>query len=511
MAHSEERIASEQVNLPEAAPLIYRKDFHKQLHLNRLRHSKSPAGEALGLHATLVAARCFPGLPMGSIANAPTDEGLDQPTIDERRALIGRVAASVHFKRSARLRDFLLYVGNQSLKEGCPEIHEQEIGAKVFGRSSSYDRSQDNIVRVNATELRKRIEQYFATEGAHETLVLEIPRGGYKPVFHRKTIQTEAPSELVHGSLFPALIRPGESIPAITSTARSRASIFWAALCLTLAAVCIVQFQQNRSMRKSLNTWDGKPAVAAFWGDFLRYRQQTDVVLPDDSLSLTIDLVHHPISLGDYLSRNYMRDIQSSDLSADRKSDLDQVYSHNLVTFGGVRAAQQMLAQIPVSLPTHLTLSRYYTADAIKRNNVILVGGKKANPWVHLFDDQMNFVTDFDNGRIQAFVANLHPAPGELPRYDVAYDSNALVGYSVIAYLPNPGGTGNAIILAGTDSDATDAAAEFLTSEDDLEKFQNILHVKTLPYFEVLLKTSRLSGTSLRSEPLAYRTYPGLH
>lgn len=448
---------------------------------------------------------------MGSIANAPTDEGLDQSTIDERRALIGRVAASSHFRRSARLRDFLLYVGNQSLKEGCPEIHEQEIGAKVFGRSSSYDRSQDNIVRVNATELRKRIDQYFATEGAHETLILEIPRGGYKPIFHHRPLQAGGKSEIAPAPLFPTLIRPGNTIAVATSTPRNRISILWVALCISLATVCVVQFQQNRSLRKALNTWDGKPALAAFWGDFLRFHQQTDVVLPDDSLSLITDLVHHPIALGDYLNRNYMREVQSSDLSPDRKFDLDQVYSHNLVTFGGVRAAQQMLDQIPALSPTHLTLARYYTADAIKRNNVILVGGKKANPWVHLFEDQMNFITDFDNGRSQAFVSNRHPTPSEQARYEVSYDPNALVGYSVIAYLPNPGGTGNAIILAGTDSDATDAAAEFLTSEQDLEKFQSTLHVKTLPYFEVLLKTSRLSGTSLSSELLAYRTYPGIH
>jgi hypothetical protein len=448
---------------------------------------------------------------MGSIANAPPEEALDQPTIDERRALIGRVAASSQFKRSARLRDFLLYVGNQSLKHGCPEIHEQEIGARVFGRSLAYDRSQDNIVRVNATELRKRIEQYFATEGANETLVLEIPRGAYKPVFHRRTLPSIGESKLAPGPVLQALVGRAENIPATTLVPRRRTSILWAALCLALAVACVVLFQQNRSMRKALNTWDGKPALAAFWGDFLRYHQQTDVVLPDDSLSLITDLVHHPIALGDYLNRNYMREVESSDLSPDRKSDLDQVYSHNLVTFGGVRAAQQMLGQVPASSPTHLTLARFYTADAIKRNNVILVGGKKANPWVHLFEDQMNFDTDFDNKGSQAFVANHHPKPGEQSRYEVSYDPNALVGYSVIAYLPNPGGTGNAIILAGTDSDATDAAAEFLTSEADLEKFQNTLHVKTLPYFEVLLKTSRLSGTSISSELLAYRTYTSLH
>src|SRR5271168_5395350 len=135
---------------------------------------------------------------MGSIANTHTDEILDQSMVDERRALIGRVAASQQFRRSARLRDFLLYVGGQSLKEGCPEIHEQEIGAKVFGRAASYDRSQDNIVRVNATELRKRIELYFATEGVHEPLILEIPRGAYKPIFHRRS------PELKSGTAVPA-------------------------------------------------------------------------------------------------------------------------------------------------------------------------------------------------------------------------------------------------------------------------------------------------------------------
>jgi hypothetical protein len=445
---------------------------------------------------------------MSSIANLRTEVELVEPSIEERRGLIERVAASAQFGRSARLRDFLLYVGGQSLKEGCPEIHEQEIGVKVFGRPPSYDRSQDNIVRVNATELRKRIELYFATEGVHETLILEIPRGGYKPVFHWR------PADMVVAGGRPQVKQLGSERKTAqrgeAKRSRHLAPILFAVLSVVLAVVCGVLFQQNQSMRKLLYTWEGKPALGAFWGNFLSYRQQTDVVLPDDSLSVIEDLVRHPISLGDYLNRNFMREIQASDLSVDRKSDLDQIYSHNLITFGGVRAAQQMLAQIPVNSATHLTLSRFYVADAIKHNNVILIGGRKANPWVHLFDDQINFVTDFDNSGSQAFVANLHPEPGERPLYSVSYDPNAFVGYSVIAFLPNPGRTGNAIILAGTDSDATDAAAEFLTSEDDMERFQNTLHARTFPYFEILLKISRLSGTSLRSEVLAYRTYPGL-
>src|SRR5208337_3404533 len=154
---------------------------------------------------------------MASLANAPIEEGLDRPSIEERRALIERVAASAQFGRSARLRDFLLYVGGQSLKDGCPEIHEHEIGAKVFGRSSSYDRSQDNIVRVNATELRKRIELYFATEGSEETLILEIPRGGYKPIFRRRAPEDKNEVASPAVALHPLEVPSHESTPPSSS------------------------------------------------------------------------------------------------------------------------------------------------------------------------------------------------------------------------------------------------------------------------------------------------------
>ena len=102
-------------------------------------------------------------------------------------------------------------------------------------------------------------------------------------------------------------------------------------------------------------------------------------------------------------------------------------------------------------------------------------------------------------------ILNRNPAAGEQTTYAPVMDRNAISAYSVVAYLPNPSRTGRVIILAGTDSDATGAAAEFLTSEDALRSLQEKFHTKTMPYFELLLKTSRLSGTSFNAEPLAFR------
>ncbi|MGH9604802.1 MAG: hypothetical protein ACRD3N_03785 [Terracidiphilus sp.] len=433
----------------------------------------------------------------------------DLPSLEERRVLIERVAGSEEFSRSVRLRDFLLYVGNRSLKDGSLDIHEQEIGAAVFGRSTSYDRSQDNIVRVNATELRKRIELYFATTGAREALVFEIPRGGYKLVFRRRTEASpvERPRGLAEDR--PPAISSQRRAPQLAQTRiRSAVHFAWPFLCLLLAIACTLLYLQNRSMQKSIHPWQNQPAVKAFWTGFLSPRKQTDVVLPDDSASVIEDIAHSPISLDDYQNREFIRRFQNSTMSADRKADVDQVFNHNLVTFGAVRAAQLVLGEIPPPYPDYLTLTRDFTTDDINRDNVVFVGGRKSVPWDYLFDSELNFITDYDYTHGLQIVRNIHPKPGEQAIYTVPFGPNSTTGYATIAYVPNPSHTGSVIILGGTDSDATGAAASFLTSGDQMEKLRKTLHSDRFPYFEVLLKTSRLSGAFFGATPIAYRIYP---
>jgi hypothetical protein len=435
-----------------------------------------------------------------------------ESSADECWALVERVAASEQFSRSVRLRDFLLYVGRQSLKEGCPEIHEQEIGAKVFGRPASYDRASDNIVRVNATELRKRTDLYFKSTGAAELIVFEIPRGGYRLHFYRRT------PEVAEEAKFPPKQAIAET-KALTETIASQRSgrarflwhLIWLSVILTLAVLSTALYIENRAMERALRPWNSQPALASFWGGFLDPHRQTDLVLPDDSASVMEDITGKPLTLGDYISRGFIQQIQSSNMSADRKQDAYQVLNHNLVTFGAVRAAQALAGEIPATYPHYLTLARYFTADQIKGDNVVFIGGKKAIPWDHLFDEELNFVTDYDYEHASQIVRNRKPGPGEQAVYAVPLNSDSLIGYAAIAYLPNPSQTGRAIILAGTDSDATGAAAAFLTSEEQMAKLRDTFQVDRFPYFEVLLKTSRLSGTFFDAKPVAFRTYPNLH
>src|SRR5437879_5905029 len=100
----------------------------------------------------------------------------------ERHAVLQRVLWSRQFERSERLRSFLEFVTTRSLADPEAEVHEQEIGHRVFERRPDYDTAADNIVRVSASQIRKKLEEYFSREGVSESLVLEIPKGRYTPL-----------------------------------------------------------------------------------------------------------------------------------------------------------------------------------------------------------------------------------------------------------------------------------------------------------------------------------------
>src|SRR3954454_6389557 len=106
--------------------------------------------------------------------------------LEERRALLQRVLWSRYLEKAGRIREFLTYVCEASFANPAADIHEQEIGEQVFGKPAGYETTQDNIVRVTASQARKKLDQYFAAEGSAEPIILEIPKGQYMPVFRER-------------------------------------------------------------------------------------------------------------------------------------------------------------------------------------------------------------------------------------------------------------------------------------------------------------------------------------
>jgi hypothetical protein len=422
-------------------------------------------------------------------------------------ALLERVAASVQLRRALRLQELLLYVGRRSLKDGIGKIHEQEIGCKVFGRSENYDTNIDNIVRTNVSDLRKRIEAYFDSEGADETLIMEIPRGSYIPVFRFRPVQ---PGASVEQAASPAVPIATQAKALVPQTSRRRPWLMAGVAVAAFAIGCGVTFWiQNRAVNRLLAPWKYSPSVASLWSGFLDSSQPTDVVMEDSSFLLVQNISRQTFAFNDYLNRTYNGKLQADDFSPEIHSALKLIAGKNLGRASEVRVVQRILALDPLATNLHFYNAGEYTPSLALQDNIILFGNPTSNPWINLFENRLNF-TEAPEPNHNSAVTNNKAAAGE-PAVYAPTDGPDTVQYCAVAYLPNPNQNGRILIIQGTSSEAAEAGGDFLMSEDRLSSFQKLLHVSKLPYFELVLKTSQVTRTPLTTTIEAYRIYPDLH
>ena len=286
-------------------------------------------------------------------------------SIEERRALVQRVVSSRGFEKSTRMRDLLAYVCSRSLDDGAVDIREHEIGCAVFGRADDYDTGEDNIVRVNASQVRKKLEAYFAGEGAAETLILELPKGKYVPAFHERPEAEVASPVAIAAPEAMAVPRPSRLVYAL------------AALAPLLMVACIGM---------GIALWRGRgagvqdPAVNALWSQMVRKGESTDIVLTDSSLGLLQDLVGRAIGLSEYLQPETWR---LDSLAA--RPDLQMVarlaaHRHytSLANVNITRRIQTVAGAEQGQL--RAVFARDFNIRQMKSDNVVLIGSKRANP-----------------------------------------------------------------------------------------------------------------------------------
>jgi TolB-like protein len=101
------------------------------------------------------------------------------------RHQLDRILAGRGFVGNERLSKFLRFVVEQQLLGKADELKESLVGIEVFGRAPGFDPRQDSVVRTEAARLRVRLSQYYAGEGTGDPVVIELPKGGYTPVFRQ--------------------------------------------------------------------------------------------------------------------------------------------------------------------------------------------------------------------------------------------------------------------------------------------------------------------------------------
>src|SRR3954467_6005098 len=102
------------------------------------------------------------------------------------REQLDRVLGSGTFRQVDCPKRVLSFVVTETRAGRGDQLKEYVIGVQVFDKDSSFDPRADPIVRVQARRLRARLVRYYREEGGTDGVAIELPKGGYTPVFKNR-------------------------------------------------------------------------------------------------------------------------------------------------------------------------------------------------------------------------------------------------------------------------------------------------------------------------------------
>jgi len=165
----------------------------------------------------------------------------ESPGHDAIRTALERIIASSQLESSPSLCRFLRYVVEETLAGRGGLIKEYSLGAEVFNRGDDFDPRIDPIVRVQARNLRARMARYYEGPGATESVVIDLPKRTYVPVFTARTeaeVVNTAEVELMPESQLVA--EPAPPPPAVPAVAVDRPVVRRSAARVVAAGVLIL-------------------------------------------------------------------------------------------------------------------------------------------------------------------------------------------------------------------------------------------------------------------------------
>ena len=425
---------------------------------------------------------------------------------DERWALVQRVASSRRLLKAQQLREILLYLSRRVLTDNPSAIGEQEIGCKVLGRRPDFNPNEDNIVRVQVRHLRKKLDEYFSSEGLAEPIVLTIPKGAYLPHFEPRSSQP----------LGQAVAAAGAGTPIGRSAPSRRAAMLVPVVLAALAFTSLIVWRQKEALRRAPLPEENQPARPdPLWSRIFAPGRQTSIVVADACLVMAQDLMDVDIPLSEYLTGGYPLKLVPSVQDPKMRAALQLIASRQYTSFGDANIASRLMdLSRRFTAQTNIRYSRYVTLREFKTGSFVLIGSRRGVPWVQLFESQLNFSMEKDRANRQFYFRNQTPLPGEQVSYGVTrYGGSSQQTYADIALLPNTSGNGVVLVLSGIDMEATEAAGELVTSPDFPAVLAGLLKSRAgqppASYIEILLQAKAMAGTTQSSRIVAYRLLSG--
>jgi hypothetical protein len=422
-----------------------------------------------------------------------------------------RVVLGPHFVRSPLLSKFLLFVVSETLEgRGC-DITEHQIGVQVFDRPADYRTIEDNIVRNYARQLRRRLADHFAEQGSAEPVRIDIPVGGYLPVFvpalkDNRSEDAAGTPERVHSPTqsLPLIAQPAEPV----SLARSRAKRWMLRVVLTTAysAALIGATWYVAKATSALPQPQPREPAQLLWATLFNGPANSYIVPSDAGFNLLEDLSHHPVPLADYIAGKY----QKMTLAGVDAHSAEDLRTQQLTPFVDLQIAAAF-ARLSEDNPQRVFIRfpRDLRLDDLKSANAVIIGSVGSNPWAAMAESNANFRIADRPGMQGAMILNMKPLAGEAASYASHWNEPAHETFALIDFLPNLSGNGHLLVLEGLDVAGTQAAAEILLHPSAID---SLLQRATRPdgslrNFEVLLRSTSIDSSATGTQVIATRIY----
>jgi hypothetical protein len=418
---------------------------------------------------------------------------------------VKEVIEGAAFKGSQRSGQFLKYVVEQAIAGHFEALKERVIGVELFGRAPSYDTGEDAIVRVTASDVRKRLLQHYGRYGAVSEFRISLPPGSYIPEITRDQANNVAPhhAEPAHDVAKAEMqaeipeISARPSFPAaVTESSLRGKSRRWIAICLiaTMANLLLWGISWYRFSHKS------NPAAAVLpWSVLFDSPHALQIITSDPDVAEIQGYTGQPISVSDYANHNYIPD--PSKLTPEMKQISNILLRGNKaalvdapIAVGIAELAHSSAKKIDVHPARSVQLANLQTED-----NFVLLGSPRSNPWSAFFADQLNFRFTYDTSSGQEIIRNLHPGPHEHAEYiPTALGWATGQSYAIVAFVRNPDQNGQVLLLAGANAEGTEAAGRLVTDLSRLSaalKKCDISPSGPLRHFELLVRLNMMAGS----------------